>query len=201
MNLDNFKKLKNFQKIYLINKISKVDPLDNKNAYIIINDEILNKEVYFSKFKNKENVFLFSWQYFKRNYLTTLADYKSYKNIDGVYRKFKSKNKRLIKFFNFLYNSEHFEIALRKNIITKLKNYYEIKVIKRIVSLLTKKIIIDKINDAEFLDFNNFYEDKKKLFFEKKLVKQNFKKLIVNIFYPIYICFNNKLVIKKKSFY
>ena len=65
MNLDNFKKLKNFQKIYLINKISKVDPLDNKNAYIIINDEILNKEVYFSKFKNKENVFLFSWQYFK----------------------------------------------------------------------------------------------------------------------------------------
>ena len=114
MELENFKKLNKFKKIILIDQISSIDKTNTDTAYVLLNNTVLNKNKYLGKLNTNGNIFLFSWQYFKRGYLTTLADYKSFKNIENVYKSFKKKNYRIVKFFNFLYQSKKFEIALKK---------------------------------------------------------------------------------------
>lgn len=193
MELENFKKLNKFKKIILIDQISSIDKTNTDTAYVLLNNTVLNKNKYLGKLNTNGNIFLFSWQYFKRGYLTTLADYKSFKNIENVYKSFKKKNYRIVKFFNFLYQSKKFEIALKKNILVKLKNYYEIKIVKRIISTITKKEIIEQ------LDNNNYLNPNKLNKFDSKNLLYKLKKLITFILYPFYFCLNKKISFKTKK--
>ena len=121
MNKKDFERLKKYSQIHLIDNLDIFNEKKQEIAYVYLDNYISNKKEYFKKFEKKDNLFLFSWQYFRRGYLTTLADLKSYQNIDNFYKKFEKKNFLLIKFFKFLYQSEKFEIALKKNIKTLRK--------------------------------------------------------------------------------
>ena len=98
----------------------------------------------------------------------------------------------MIKFFEFLYQSKKFEIALKKNILVKLKNEYEVKIIKRIISFITKKKVLENLSHKELINNDN-----------KGQIKNNFRRAFVFFLYPFYISLNNKFVFKpvKNFFY
>ena len=190
MNKKDFERLKKYSQIHLIDNLDFFNEKKQEIAYVYLDNYISNKKEYFKKFEKKDNLFLFSWQYFRRGYLTTLADLKSYQNIDNFYKKFEKKNFLLIKFFKFLYQSEKFEIALKKNILVKLKNQYEVKIIKRIISFITKKKVLENLSQEELIHDNNGQ------------IKDYLRRVLIFFLYPFYISFNNKLVFKPtKTFF
>ena len=191
MNKKDFERLKKYSQIHLIDNLDSFNEKKQEIGYVYIDNYISNKKEYFKKFEKKDNLFLFSWQYFRRGYLTTLADLKAYQNIDFFYKRFKKKNFLLIKFFEFLYQSKKFEIALKKNILVKLKNEYEVKIIKRIISFITKKKVLENLSHKELINNDN-----------KGQIKNYFRRAFVFFLYPFYISLNNKFVFKPvKTFF
>lgn len=189
MNKKDFERLKKYSQIHLIDNLDSFDEKKQEIGYVYLDNYISNKKEYFKKFEKKNNLFLFSWQYFRRGYLTTLADLKSYQNIDDFYKRFEKKNFLLIKFFKFLYQSEKFEIALKKNILVKLKNQYEVKIIKRVISFITKKKVLENLSHKELINNNSH-------------IKNYFRRVLIFFLYPLYISFNNKIVFKPtKTFF
>lgn len=194
MKISNLKKLKKFEKVYLVKDIKKLSKLEKNFAYIIINhDNIKN----FDLIKNEKNIFFFSWQYFKRGYLTTLSDKLAYKNIDNEFKIFKNKNKIVINLFIKIYGSEKILIAVKKKLLYFLKEYYDTIVIHRIIKFFYKKKIINlEHNKLRDISFGLFLENKTK----------NTKSFIVNLLkffvFPIYLVFNNRVSIfqKKKNY-
>ena len=138
MKIKDFKKISSYRKVIFFDDLSFLKNINNEDAYIININKISNHDV-IKDLKRIDNIFLFSWGYFRRSYLTTLADLKAYKNIDKFFENFKSQNKIIITLFNIIYDSNLFEIALKKMLIIQLRNYYEIEVIKKIINLLCKK--------------------------------------------------------------
>lgn len=190
MNKKDFERLKKYSQIHLIDNLDSFNENKQEIAYVYLNNYISNKNEFFKEIKKKDNLFLFSWQYFRRGYLTTLADLKSYQNIDDFYKRFEKKNFLLIKFFKFLYQSEKFEIALKKNILVKLKNQYEVKIIKRVITFITNKRILEKLTHKEFINDNNGQ------------IKDYLRRVFIFSLYPFYVSFNNKLVFKPiKTFF
>ena len=191
MNKKDFERLKKYSQIHLIDNLDSFNEKKQEIGYVYIDNYISNKKEYFKKFEKKDNLFLFSWQYFRRGYLTTLADLKAYQNIDFFYKRFKKKNFLLIKFFEFLYQSKKFEIALKKNILVKLKNEQEVKIIKRIISFITKKKVLENLSHKELINNDN-----------KGQIKNYFRRAFVFFLYPFYISLNNKFVFKPvKTFF
>ena len=138
MKIKDFKKISSYRKVIFFDDLSFLKNINNEDAYIININKISNHDV-IKDLKRIDNIFLFSWGYFRRSYLTTLADLKAYKNIDKFFENFKSQNKIIITLFNIIYDSNLFEIALKKMLIIQLRNYYEIEIIKKIINLLCKK--------------------------------------------------------------
>ena len=191
MNKKDFERLKKYRQIHLIDNLDSFNEKKQEIGYVYLDNYISNKKDFFKKFEKKDNLFLFSWQYFRRGYLTTLADLKAYQNIDFCYKRFKKKNFLLIKFFEFLYQSKKFEIALKKNILVKLKNQYEIKIIKRIISFITKREVLENLSHKELINNDN-----------KGQIKNYFRRAIIFFLYPFYLSFNNKFVFKPvKTFF
>ncbi len=191
MNKKDFEKLKKYSQIHLIDTLDTFNEKKQEIGYVYLDNYISNKKEFFKKFKKKDNLFLFSWQHFRRGYLTTLADLKAYQNIDDFYKRFEKKNFLLIKFFKFLYQSEKFEIALKKNILVKLKNEYEVKIIKRVISFITKKKVSENLSYKELINNDN-----------KGQIKNYFRRAFIFFLYPFYISFNNKFVFKPtKTFF
>ena len=91
MNKKDFERLKKYNQIHLIDTLKSYNEKKQEIGYVYLDNYISNKKKYFRKFKKKDNLFLFSWQHFRRGYLTTLADLKAYQNIDNFYKKFKKK--------------------------------------------------------------------------------------------------------------
>lgn len=190
MNKKDFERLKKYSQIHLIDNLDSFNEKKQEIGYVYLNNYISNKKEFFKEFKKKDNLFLFSWQYFRRGYLTTLADLKSYQNIDDFYKRFEKRNFLLIKFFKFLYQSEKFEIALKKNILVKLKNQYEVKIIKRIISFITNKRVLENLSHKEFINENNGQ------------IRDYLRRFFIFFLYPFYVSFNNKLVFKPiKTFF
>ncbi len=191
MNKKDFERLKKYNQIHLIDTLKSYNEKKQEIGYVYLDNYISNKKKYFRKFKKKDNLFLFSWQHFRRGYLTTLADLKAYQNIDNFYKRFKKKNFLLIKFFKFLYQSEKFEIALKKNILVKLKNEYEVQIIKRVISFITKKKVLENLSYKELINNDN-----------KGQIKNYFRRAFIFFLYPFYISFKNKFVFKPtKTFF
>jgi hypothetical protein len=191
MNKKNFERLKKYSQIHLIDTLDSFNEKNQEIGYVYLNNHISNKKEYFKKFKKKDNLFLFSWQYFRRGYLTTLADLKAYQNIDFFYEKFEKKNNLLIRLFKFLYRSDKFEIALKKNILVKVKNQYEIKIIKRIISFITKKEVLENLSEKELINDDN-----------KGQIKNYLRRSLIFFLYPFYISFSNKFIFKPtKTFF
>ena len=72
----------------------------------------------------------------------------------------------------------------KKNILVKLKNEYEVKIIKRIISFITKKSF-RKFIYKELINNDN-----------KGQIKNYFRRAFVFFLYPFYISLNNKFVFK-----
>ena len=194
MKLENLKKLKEYNSIYFIDNFDEIKNFNDENCYVIFNkhnyknEELLNKK----NKKNKKNIKFFSWQYFKRDYLTTLADYKAYKNLDSYYHTYLERDKIQINFFKKLYKSNDIEIAIKKNLIKELKNYYEINIIIRILSFFSKKKVISLV-DNHITQKN--YIKKKNSSFNLYLLK----KFLIFCFYPIFFSLTNKITVNKKK--
>ena len=90
MNTKDFEKLKKYSQIYLIDNLDSFNEKKQEIAYVYLDNYISNKKEFFKKIKKKNNLFLFSWQFFRRGYLTTLADFKSYQKIDDFYQRFET---------------------------------------------------------------------------------------------------------------
>lgn len=191
MNNIDFKRLKKYRQIHLIDDLDSFDENNQEIGYVYLNNKISNKKKFFKKFDKRNNLFLFSWQYFRRGYLTTLADLKAFQNIDNIYEKFKKNNFFLVILFKFLYQSEKFEIALKKNILVKLKNQYEVKIIKKIISFITKRKVLENLTHKEIINDDNIGQ-----------IKNYFRRAFIFFIYPLYISFNNKFVFKpQKTFF
>ena len=91
MNKKDFERLKKYSQIHLIDNLDSFNEKKQEIGYVYIDNYISNKKEYFKKFEKKDNLFLFSWQYFRRGYLTTLADLKAYQNIDFFIKDLKKK--------------------------------------------------------------------------------------------------------------
>ncbi len=199
MKLADFKNLQKYNKAFLCDDLSFLENKNKDNAYIINIDKVANKNL-INKLKKESNIFLFSWGYFKRSYLTTLADLKAYNNLEIFYSKFKRRNNILIKIFTLIYGSKLFEIALKKKIIVQLRDYYEIKIIKKILSFLSKKRIYESINNTDY-----FYIDKNlknrniKFFLNIKSI--NYKIILKFICFPLYFSLKQKIFINIKKIY
>ena len=197
MNLKDFKKINNYKKVFLFDNLSFLKNRNNEDAYVINIDKIHDQNS-IRDLKKIDNVFLFSWGFFRRSYLTTLADLKAYKNLDKVYNNFISQNKKILALFNYIYGSKLFEIALKKKLIIQLRNYYEIIIIKKITCFLSKKKIYENIEDKDYIYIKNYLKDKCIRFF-KKDYSINFKTIFKFILFPLFFSFNQKIILKTKK--
>ena len=197
MNLEDFKKINSYKKVFLYDNLSFLKKRNNEDAYVINIDKIRDQDS-IRDLKNIDNVFLFSWGFFRRSYLTTLADLKAYKNLDKFYSTFISKNKKILALFNYIYGSRLFEIALKKKLIIQLRNYYEIRIIKKITCFLSKKKIYEKIKDKDYIYINNYLKDKNIKFFKKDF-SINFKTLLKFILFPLVFSLKQKIIFKSKK--
>ena len=199
MNLEDFKKINSYKKVFLYDNLSFLKKRNNEDAYVINIDKIRDQDS-IRDLKKIDNVFLFSWGFFRRSYLTTLADLKAYKNLDKFYSTFISKNKKILALFNYIYGSRLFEIALKKKLIIQLRNYYEIRIIKKITCFLSKKKIYEKIKDKDYIYINNYLKDKNIKFFKKDF-SINFKTLLKFILFPLVFSLKQKIIFKSKKKY
>ena len=199
MNLEDFKKINSYRKAIFFDDLSFLKNINNEDAYIINIDKIPNHDV-IKDLKKIDNIFLFSWGNFRRSYLTTLADLKAYKNIDKFFENFKCHNKIIITLFNNIYDSNLFEIALKKMLIIQLRNYYEIEIIKKIINLLCKKKVEQNLNNKQNIYIKNFLENKNTSFFERSSI--DYKTIFKFLCFPFYFSINQKITIfnKKKYF-
>ena len=193
MKIKDFKKISSYRKVIFFDDLSFLKNINNEDAYIININKISNHDV-IKDLKRIDNIFLFSWGYFRRSYSTTLADLKAYKNIDKFFENFKSQNKIIITLFNIIYDSNLFEIALKKMLIIQLRNYYEIEIIKKIINLLCKKKVEQNIH------IKNFLEKKNTSFFERNSI--DYKTILKFFCFPFYFSINQKITLfnKKKYF-
>lgn len=199
MKLADFKNLQNYNKAFLCDDLSFLKNKNKDDAYIINIDKVTDQNL-INNLKKESNVFLFSWGYFKRSYLTTLADLKAYKNLDIFYNKFKKKNDIIIKIFTTIYGSKLFEIAIKKKIIVQLRDYHEIKIIKKILSFLSKKKIYEAINNKDY-----YYIDKnltnRNIRFFINIKSIDYKIILKFIYFPLYFSLKQKIFIKLKKIY
>ena len=91
MNKIDFKKLKKYRRIHLIDDLDSFDENNQETGYVYINNKISNKKKFLKNLKKKIIYFYFLGNILV-GYLTTLADLKAFQNIDNIYEKFKKNN-------------------------------------------------------------------------------------------------------------
>ena len=208
---ENLKRLNKYSHIYFIdclNKTSKkfISQENLENKLVVFRQLNLNDaDIGYLEEKNI-NYEVFSWQNFNKNiYLMWLSHKISFKESENLFNYFFKKNSAYINFLSKLYGDQKIETAFKKYLINLSQDYYDLKIILRVLLKYNKNLscYIFKESNCLFKEFDSSNSKINNLIFPIKKKSFLFKKCLILILYPFYtsfFCNKFKFNIKKKRY-